>query len=360
MIQRRDHKQTLKTRELESIKPRAGVPEPGPRGGTQDPVGEAPAWVQIPPPAPILDQANSYNGVIEQSFGNAVSPPERHVGVTPKYNIEDLARYIPGFREYCRRRYSRWHARDLARYIRLGLEALRDPTVLLGVSWRKGEYAIEALRAFSEYLKALGIAFEVDTKFLRRFVRKRTRVSLDIFAFESDGRDIIEKAVETVLNPRSRQGRGYLLTVVTLVAFFTVLRSTEIRYLARNYRRLRKIRHASVVIVETGYDRGTKKSWITMFPEELEPYVEDVAGTVLGERLADHLRDCGVSIQLLRKAHVAILLNGGLDSAEVDLLQGRLSRIIVAHYIRHVRKIAEKYRKAFEPYLSLIGKVFRK
>ena len=119
----------------------------------------------------------------------------------------------------------------------------------------------------------------------------------------------------------------------------------------REWPRLEKISHAGVRVVHLGYDRDKKKAWITMMPEEFARILDERLPLDLGSKLDEHLRMCGVSLQFLRKAHVALLIEH-LDYAEINLLQGRLSEVIVAHYIKHIREIAERYRKAVEPYIE--------
>jgi len=43
-----------------------------------------------------------------------------------------------------------------------------------------------------------------------------------------------------------------------------------------------------------------------------------------------------------------------MDEAEIDLLQGRLARIIVTHYTKHILEIARKYHQAYKPYYKIM------
>ncbi len=73
-----------------------------------------------------------------------------------------------------------------------------------------------------------------------------------------------------------------------------------------------------------------------MIPKELEETSSRVLPLGLGEKLDKYLREADVSLKLLRKTHKAVMLESELDSVEANLLQGRLSRVIVAHYIKHI------------------------
>ncbi len=61
----------------------------------------------------------------------------------------------------------------------------------------------------------------------------------------------------------------------------------------------------------------------------------------------------GIKWGILRKAHVAIL-STRLIELEIKLLQGKVSEIMVKHYTKHLREIADKYIEAYKPYLFLI------
>jgi len=73
----------------------------------------------------------------------------------------------------------------------------------------------------------------------------------------------------------------------------------------------------------------------------------------LGKKLAEHLREKGAKLSVFRKAHVAILAPH-LNPAEIDLLQGRTSTILVKHYVRYVREIARRYGEAYRKYISML------
>ncbi len=65
------------------------------------------------------------------------------------------------------------------------------------------------------------------------------------------------------------------------------------------------------------------------------------------------LREKCVYLSLMRKVHRNIL-SRTMDDAEIDLLQGRLSKIIVKHYTKHIYDIAHKYEEAYQPYYKII------
>jgi intergrase/recombinase len=134
----------------------------------------------------------------------------------------------------------------------------------------------------------------------------------------------------------------------TLIAFFTGLRSTEIKYLLERWDELKKIEiHDYVMLVELNYDRGKKKAYITLMPTQL---AEQIKRMKLSSNWKDAVRyKYGVRLGLFRKAWIAITAKH-LDAAERDLLQGRLKSVQVRHYIKHIRDIAKRYAEAFEKY----------
>ena len=143
----------------------------------------------------------------------------------------------------------------------------------------------------------------------------------------------------------------------TLVAFYTGLRSTEIKYMLDRWYDLRKVEVIEgVVLVELNYDRVKKKCYITLLPKELVPRISEwVRESRLSANWKDHLRHrYGVRLGLFRKTYHAITARH-LDKAERELLHGHLKSIQVRHYIRHIKSIAQRYRQAFEPYLYLIN-----
>lgn len=128
------------------------------------------------------------------------------------------------------------------------------------------------------------------------------------------------------------------------------LRGTEIVFLWNNWRSLRKIYHNNVVIEELGYERKSKKAWITMMHEKLASLLDKYTVNTVSLR---YLGEMGVHVGLVRKVHLAIL-SRTLMQHEIDLLQGRISSITVKHYTKHLRSIAEKYIEAYKPYLTLL------
>jgi len=61
----------------------------------------------------------------------------------------------------------------------------------------------------------------------------------------------------------------------------------------------------------------------------------------------------GIHVSISRKAHLAIL-SSVMQQHEIDLLQGRVSNVTVRHYVKHLREIADKYAKAYEPYMNIL------
>jgi len=274
--------------------------------------------------------------------------------------VETLAE--PRWLAWLKMRYSsRGHAIYLYTTARKYLpQVLRNPAILRSLPYRRAQAVLEALAALRDYARLLGTEITVDTRFLRRFlppkrVSEVTEALLEYELGEGSGKDIVAQAVEAV---KAVLGRETSLKVPVLIAFFTGLRSTEIKYILDRWPNLRKVEVAEgVVLVEVNYDRRVKKCYITLIPKELVPHVNAWLGegNKLSQNWKDHLRHrYGVMLGIFRKAFHAIT-SKHLDKAERELLHGHLKSIQVRHYIRHIKSIAARYREAFSPYLYLIN-----
>ncbi|MCS7386884.1 MAG: integrase [archaeon GB-1867-005] len=259
---------------------------------------------------------------------------------------------LEDFKRYCFERYSRWHARNIYRYaVKYALQILEDPSkaiILKRLTFRVSRYVLESASVLLQYLKLKGVNVDVDLSLLRKHINRDQKIR--VLDFEGD-HSIVEEAIRQV----TESSLGPTLKLVAITAFFTGLRSPELRFMFEKWRDLRKIEYDNVSVVELGYDRGKKKAWITMMPSELAVQIKPVK---LGWKLAEHLREKGVKLSILRKSHVA-MLSTHLNPAEIDLLQGRLNKVLVKHYIKHLRSIAKRYREAIKPKMRILLKESR-
>ena len=256
-----------------------------------------------------------------------------------------IMKYLNEFRNYLFSRFTKDDARmRFSMFRKYGAQVIVKPMIFAQLRHHEQKHLLNALAAFRDFCSLLGINFAFDIKQLRKLMKKPKMNN--ILEYEED-KGIIEKALEMIRN----LGCGKWLAVA-VVSFFTGLRSTEIAYLINNYDSLKKIVHNGIIIVELGYERKSKKAWITMLPKQIEEYVR-IAGHVDRNTINNMKDKRGFNISIMRKSHLAIL-SDVMMTHEIDLLQGRVSKITVKHYTKHLREIAEKYRKAFESYISML------
>jgi hypothetical protein len=259
---------------------------------------------------------------------------------------------------YSSRGYAIYLYTTASKYLR---QVLLNPTLLRNLNYRRAKAVLEALAALRDYAKVVGVEFETDNvvKFLKRFMPPRkveevTEALLEYELEEGNGKDIVAQAVDAVKLVLSKDTA---FKVPVLVAFFTGLRSTEIKHMLDRWFELKKIEVAEgVILVELNYDRVKKKAYVCLLPKELVPHISSwVRENRLTVNWKDHLRHrYGVRVGLFRKAFQAITARF-LDKAERELLLGHLKSIQVRHYIKHIKSIAQRYRQAYEPYISLIS-----
>jgi len=228
-----------------------------------------------------------------------------------------------------------------------------NPALLKTLSYRRARGVLVAIGALRDFLKIrYNAELEVDTKFLRKFMPPRPveEVTNAILEYElRENKEIVDQAVEAL---NKIAGKKSKLALPTIIAFFTGLRATEIRYMLMRWNELKKINLGNVVLVELNYDRVKKKAYITLLPKEIAAKIKPI---VLGADWRNHLlHKHGIRLGMFRKAWIAIT-SRHLDSAERDLLQGRLKSIQVRHYVKHIRNIAERYYEAFKQYVPLIN-----
>ena len=254
------------------------------------------------------------------------------------------------FKRYLYRRYSRNHAKNCFLYLRkYGLKVLKDPLVLRELSYYSARHVLESYTSLEDYLDLKGVELVVNRRKLKKYMPPKP-LNLDLFEWVEQGqRRLIDQAIDQlVFNPRLKG----LHRNTAFIAFYTGLRGPEIRYLIMNADRLRSINlDYGVSIVELNYNRVKKKAYLTMLPTKLYEHVKGIG--YIGEMVSKRLQEKGVSVKLMRKVHRAIL-SRTMDEAEIDLLQGRLTSVLVRYYTKHLLDIAEKYHKAYQPYYKLL------
>ena len=253
------------------------------------------------------------------------------------------------------RDYSRHHINNMFYTARKHVyQVLRDPTYLSRLHWKTARHVLNAISVLQDYLDLKGVELIVNYKKLRKFLPSKKEV-IDVFEYvDRFGGRLIDQAMEQlVFNKLLQRSRFY--TIIALTVFYTGLRTSEIRYLIMNKSRLRTRFYRSVAIVELNYYRPHKNAVVTMLPKELYQLIpESYVGVLIGKRL----RERGVYPSLMRKIHRNIL-SRSMDDAEIDLLQGRLGRIIVVHYTKHIYDIALKYEKAYQSYYKIINMMIK-
>jgi len=270
-------------------------------------------------------------------------------------NIIDNVNVMDGFRSYLYSRFVKDDARLRYGYVvRHGKAALSNPLYITRLTYSQFKHLSRGLASLRDYLRILGYNDHAETldSYLRNIRKIAPRKpSIKLLEYEYDT-GIVDKALNelrTILESDSRVWK-----IVALTMFYTGLRSTEIVYLINNIKLLRTIEHNEVMIVELGYERKSKKAWITMMPKQLYTMILE-SGIQITTNTISNLRDRkGIHVSIFRKSHLAVLSNT-MSQHEIDLLQGRVSSIIVKHYTKHLREIAAKYLAAFKPYLHLLS-----
>ncbi len=237
--------------------------------------------------------------------------------------------------------------------VRYGVEILVEPLRIKKLRESTARRLLRGYAALRDYIiriKRYDIDEEEVNKYLRelrRIMPRNKRIKILDYEFEDTIIDKALKQLEMLRNSR-------VWYFIHLLDFYTGLRGTELLYLARNYPGFRKVYHGTIVIVELNFVRSSKKAYVTMFPMDLERYILEYMDTV-GDNIIQNIRDKrGLGISIYRKVHNAIL-SETMREHEIKLLQGKLSDIDVKHYTKHIRRIAEKYHKAYKKYYYLIS-----
>ena len=266
----------------------------------------------------------------------------------------------PRFEEYLYNRYRRDYAYYVYRNAKLIPKVLENPTILKTLSYRKAKAVIEAITPVRDFAEIFKINLDIDTKLLRKHLPKKKTseitnsiIEYEIKIDEEKRKSIIDQAVESI--EKMPAGKWKLAATTD---FFTGLRASEIAYMFRNWNVLKKLDLEKTVLITLDYDRDKKKAYITLIPKKLYEILNKYLPLHLSDFYwLDNIREYyGVKISIFRKAFNAITA-GYLDESERDLLQGRLSKTQVRHYIKHILEISRKYYEAFEPYLHILDKL---
>jgi len=249
--------------------------------------------------------------------------------------------YLKDFEKFALKFYSETYAKKCIYWLkRIGLKIIEDPQnaiLLADLSPNAGRYTMCAIAMFGKFLKLYGITLPVTRAFLKQFAKKETpRFNI----FEED-EDIIEVALN-MLEKKTNAGRKFF----AVVGFFTGLRIPELIYMFANWDSLRKKTFEQTTVVELNYFRRSKNAYLTMMPYDL---AEKIKQRTYGKNIGYHLSKAGIKMSIMRKAHTAILSRTMMPH-EIDLLQGRLTSILIRHYVKHLREIARKYWKAYREY----------
>ncbi len=276
------------------------------------------------------------------------------------YNLDQLFLFIQGFLaeksngflEYLRARYVKDDYRLRYSYIMRNMDVVRDPTLIKSLTPSQAHHLLNGLAALRDFIRMNG--YYIEAFFLDQYIKELRKIApRRVFSRriidEEENKPIIDRAIEYIRKVEDGKWRAALL-----VLFFTGLRSTEVIYLFNNYDRLRKLYHCRTIIVELNYIRKSKKAWITMIPDGLEPLIQKYMGEITNNTFINIRNKKKIQIGIFRDAHLAIL-SETMRRHEINLLQGRVSEIDVKHYTKHIRRIAEKYNEAYKKYYYLIS-----
>ena len=277
-------------------------------------------------------------------------------------NPEILLKIVgdPEFLKWLKQRYSsRGHAIYVFTSSKYLPKIIENPLLMKHLKYRRARGILEAIPAIKDYaLLVYGVKLEFDTKLLRKYLppKKIEEITESIISFEIkevETKNIINKALED-LNKILTRNTKY--RIPALIAFFTGLRATEIKYMLDNWFKLKKIPLDGAYLIVLNYDRNKKKAYITLMPAKLVEIISKNYPIILTEYWRDHVRHkFGVNIGLFRKSWIAIV-SGYLDEDEKKLLEGRLESVHVRHYVKHITLIAQKYMEAFKQYMYLLDR----
>ncbi len=298
----------------------------------------------------------SYEFVYDKSYAEEFTVSDQIID-SDEYSLSILEKalldhgLLNEFKEYLYSRlFNKHDANEVYNtLVKYGLIVLRNPLSISRLRPSTAKRLLRGYAAMRDFLKLMGYKMLISDflRELRRLIPKTN--SIEILDYEID-KSIIDKAIEQL--HILKDSKKWLL--VHMLAFFTGLRGDEVVYLIKNYKHLRKLYLDKVVVVELNFIRKSKRAYITVFPKELEKHIIKYMDEI-GYRVVDNIRDKkGIGISLYRKVHDAIL-SETMKKHEIELLQGKVSNILVKHYTKHIRRIAEKYVEAYKSYWSLIS-----
>jgi len=283
-----------------------------------------------------------------------VSFPPRKVSLNEIFNLKEFLDWISSY-------YSKYTRQQIIYNLREALNILNNPSIASrykGLPRSKRRKIMFAVYAILKYVREiLNINYTFSTTIVRKMLglEKEPPKLLD---YEEEN-DIVSQAEEILSKIAAKLPRTSLYMLTAHTAFFTGLRWPEVRFLINNYATLRKLTHEKAAIVEINYLRKSKNAYVTVLPMKLHLMLTENTRK-LGVNAHKELREVyGLKFSIMRKAHLAIL-SQTMNELEIDLLQGRISpklpeifsEITREHYVKHLRRIAEKYLQAYQPYIN--------
>jgi len=264
------------------------------------------------------------------------------------------------FVDWCCAYYARETRRQVFSVLREAVNVLRNPSMASkykGLPKSRRRKIMFTIYAVLKWLREVKhVKYPFSTTIVRRMLGLEKEPPKLLEYVEEEP---IVKQAEEIMAKIVKLGEKSVYRLAGETGFFTGLRWPEIRYLINNYKDLKKLHHKEAIIVEINYLRKSKNAYVTIVPEKLhEKLLENTKQ--LGYNADKELRDTyGIKFSILRKAHLAIC-STTMNELEIDLLQGRmspklpeiLSEITREHYVKHLRKIAEKYLQAYQPYIN--------
>jgi len=271
---------------------------------------------------------------------------------------------IEGFENWvCKRVRDLNTARNYVRYLKSYGYVLNEPRqrrveILMSLPPRKRGWVLDALSNYGKYLDTLHDTsedfsfYELIRRRLRGIKRERTVPEINIPKL----RDLI-KFYKSLKDPRAEIYFNFRV--------FSGLRHRDLMKIEISKFELDPGSNIAYQII--GKLEQHKRSLICLIPLELlkqaeERKIEKV--TMRHKRLYESWRrareETGITIEpnQLRKFNATWLITHGLSREEVDIIQGRSLRKIIAltHYIDQIyyilTEIAPKYRKAIEPLIN--------
>ena len=173
------------------------------------------------------------------------------------------------FRDYLLSRFSKSDARQRFNYFRRFWYVVYDPMVITKLTPSQARKLLLGLAAYRDFCRLYNVPFNADLRGLRRLAPKESKVRVL-------NMEVSHSIVEVALSELSKLPSYGAWRVLGLTAFFTGLRSTEIVFMVKNWGELGRVIHRGAVIVELGYERKSKKAWVTVMPMRLSSLIEEL------------------------------------------------------------------------------------